>query len=212
MSGGSSSSGSAVTDDPGSGQQAGSPAGPGVDTIELLEDADEEAGSTVRCMKPLSRLPRPPPPATRSCRLQDPQTNLHADRCRKSSAAAEPLDLVPQTPAMLKLMLRFSSTLLCACGVGQSVHGSLIGSHQDGHPPRKGCHVVCACSSDLVQNTTSLSSDYDFGTSSTIYQVLILHDNHPRARSTSCTDRTDPTQVNMREMSGSYTSQPGKHV
>ena len=48
--GGSSSSGSTSADDLGSGQQGGSSADPGVDTIELLDDADEEAGSTVRCM------------------------------------------------------------------------------------------------------------------------------------------------------------------
>ena len=49
--GGSSCSGSAAAaDDLGSGQQGGSSADPGVDTIELLDDADEEAGSTTRCM------------------------------------------------------------------------------------------------------------------------------------------------------------------
>ena len=43
-------SGSAAADDLGSGQQGSSSADPGVDTIELLHDADEEAGLTVRCM------------------------------------------------------------------------------------------------------------------------------------------------------------------
>ena len=48
--GGSSSSGSAAADYLGCGQQGGSSADPGVDTLELLDDADEAAGSTVRCM------------------------------------------------------------------------------------------------------------------------------------------------------------------
>ena len=48
--GGSSSSGSAAADDLGSGQQGPSSAHPGVDTLELLDDADEEDGSTVSCM------------------------------------------------------------------------------------------------------------------------------------------------------------------
>ena len=48
--GASSASGSAAADDLGSGQQGSSSADPGVDTIELLHDADEEAGLTVRCM------------------------------------------------------------------------------------------------------------------------------------------------------------------
>ena len=48
--GGSSSSGSATADDLSSAQQGGSSADPGVETTEWLDDADEEAVSTVRCM------------------------------------------------------------------------------------------------------------------------------------------------------------------
>ena len=48
--GGSSSSGSAAADDLGGGQKGGSSADPGVVTIDLLDDADEEPGSTVRCL------------------------------------------------------------------------------------------------------------------------------------------------------------------
>ena len=47
--GGSSSSGSAAADDLGSGQHGGSSADPGVDTIELLDDADEEVGPRLCC-------------------------------------------------------------------------------------------------------------------------------------------------------------------
>ena len=77
-----------------------------------------------------------------------------------------------------------------------------------------GRHVVC--SSGLVQNTNSSSSDYDTGTSM-ILQVLV-YENHPRASSRPCRScRSHPG--NMCERSGSYRShprsyrsQPGKHV
>ena len=45
----SSSSGSGAADDLGSGQHGGSSADPGVDTIELLDDADEEVGPRLCC-------------------------------------------------------------------------------------------------------------------------------------------------------------------
>ena len=117
------------------------------------------------------------------------------------SSAAEPLELLAPTSAVLMLMLCSSSTWLCAYGVGQCVRGSLIGNH----------HRRAVVSYVAPISYRSLTVRVPIMIPVPVWYTRYWYMTITREQIADPADGTDPTHVNMCERSRSYRSHPGKY-